>query len=102
MSQASIQQKDANTALVSGVIDVNNAMQLKAQGEALIKKLENSITIDLSGIEQSGSVGVSVMLAWMRMASAEGKDIQFQDMPAKMFDVARVSGLDEVFPLKHS
>lgn len=99
MNQASIQQQDSNTALVSGVIDVKNAMKLKVQGEALVKKLESTIVIDLSGIEQSGSVGVSVMLAWMRTAAEAGKQIQFRDMPSKMFDVARVSGLDEVFPL---
>lgn len=101
-SQATIEKTDDHTAKVSGVIDVNSAMQLKLDGEKLIKSLQNTICIDLSGIEQSGSVGVSVMLAWMRAAAAEGKEIQFLDMPPKMFDVARVSGLDEVFPLANS
>lgn len=102
MAQVSIEQQDANTALVSGVIDVKNAMKLKAKGEALMKKLDSTVVIDLSGVEHSGSVGVSVMLAWMRTAAAAGKQIEFRDMPTKMFDVARVSGLDEVFPLVSS
>ncbi|PIE41505.1 MAG: anti-anti-sigma factor [Gammaproteobacteria bacterium] len=102
MTQAGIQQQDSHTALVSGVIDVTTATGLKSEGEALLKKLENTVVIDLSGIEHSDSVGVSVLLVWMRAAARLDKNIQFRDMPPKMFDVARVSGLDAVFPLIYS
>lgn len=101
MSHAQIKQVDERTAAVTGVIEVDNAMSLKAQGEALIKTLGSAIQIDLEGVEHSGSVGVSILLAWMREAKAQGKDIVFKNMPAKMFDIARVSGLDEVFPLSN-
>ena len=102
MSQANIEKRtnqDATIAAVTGVIDVTNAVALKQAGESLLSSMDGPLVIDLSGIEHSGSVGVSVLLAWMRLASAQGKEIQFLDMPDKMFDVARVSGLDEVFPL---
>ncbi|MCG8670685.1 MAG: STAS domain-containing protein [Pseudomonadales bacterium] len=102
MSQANIEKRpnqDTSVAAVSGVIDVTNAVALKRAGESILSEMDSPLVIDLSGIEHSGSVGVSVLLAWMRLASAQGKEIQFLDMPDKMFDVARVSGLDEVFPL---
>ncbi|MDX1693643.1 MAG: STAS domain-containing protein, partial [Ketobacteraceae bacterium] len=68
-------------------------------GEKLLESLQSGITVDLEEVEQSSSVGVSVMLCWLRSARAADKDIRFRAMPAKMFDVARVSGLDDVLPL---
>ena len=99
MNSAEIIQVDAHTVKVSGVIHVSNAMKLKAQGEAFIKAAQNSMVADLAGIEHSGSVGISILLAWMREAQAQDKEIVFKNIPGKMFDIARVSGLDEVLPL---
>ncbi|MCG8314413.1 MAG: STAS domain-containing protein [Pseudomonadales bacterium] len=100
MSSASILEVSSQQVVLSGTIDVQNAMALKAQGEALIAKLGSQIEFDLSGVSHSGSVGVSLLLAWMRAAAAADKEIVFLNIPSKMFDIARVSGLDDVLPLR--
>ena len=100
MSTATIVEVNSDRVALSGAIDVDNAMDLKAQGEALIRNSGASIEFDLSGVLHSGSVGVTVLLAWMRAASAADKQIVFLNMPGKMFDIARVSGLDDVLPLR--
>ena len=99
MAEFRIQKVDDHTLSLSGVVDVNNAMALKAEGEKLLKAMGESFVIDMSDVQQSSSVGVSVILCWVRAAREAQKEIQFRNMPAKMFDVARVSGLDEVLPL---
>lgn len=102
MSSVQVTKTDAHTLTVAGVIDVTNAMVLKQEGEALLPSLSDNAVVDLGGVEQSGSVGVSVLLCWMRAAQSLNKSIVFKHMPGKMFDVARVSGLDEVLPLKEN
>lgn len=103
MARFEISKTDDQTLSVSGVVDVDNAMALRTKGEELLKSLQgDDIVIDLKGVEQSSSVGVSVMLCWLRAARAADKNLVFRAMPAKMFDVARVSGLDDVLPLKEN
>lgn len=94
-----IEKQDAEHLKVSGTIDVDNAVDLKAEGEALLKSCGDMVHVDLSGVKQSSSVGVSLLLCWARAAKLLGKDIQYHHMPGKMFDVARVSGLDDVLPI---
>lgn len=99
MAEFRIRKVDDQTLAVSGVVDVNNAMALKVEGEAMLKSMGERFVIDMADVEQSSSVGVSLMLCWMRAAREAQKELTFRNMPSKMFDVARVSGLDEVLPL---
>ncbi len=102
MARFEISKTDDQTMTLSGVVDVDNAMALKSEGEELLRSLKGDIVIDLKGVEHSSSVGVSVLLCWLRAAKAAGNNLVFRAMPAKMFDVARVSGLDDVLPLKEN
>ena len=99
---ATLETESPERVSVVGVIDVQNAMDLKVRGEALIAKANDSIAFDLSGIEHSGSVGVSLLLVWMRAAAASDKQLVYLNIPSKMFDIARVSGLDDVLPLRRT
>ena len=101
MVVAKVDQASAGVISVSGTIDVTNAVAVRVSGERLLAaSQEASIEVDLASLEQSGSVAISVMLCWMRLAKSNGKTLEFTNMPNKMFDVARVSGLDEVIPLR--
>jgi phospholipid transport system transporter-binding protein len=54
------------------------------------------VTVDLQGATDVGSVGVSVVLSWMRKAEQLGKQLKVVNMPDKMRDVSRVSGLEQL------
>jgi phospholipid transport system transporter-binding protein len=82
--------------VVQGDILVQEAVALRAEGEALLASLTSPVTVDLAGVGNVGSVGVSVLLCWMRKAEALGKRLVVVNMPDKMRDVSRVSGLDEL------
>ena len=47
-------------------------------------------------------VAVSVLLCWLRMARAKCQEMVIVNMPRKMFDVVRMSGLDDVLPMGSS
>lgn len=87
---------DDGCMAVEGDMQVANAVSLRAQGEALLASLNSPVTVDLQGATDVGSVGVSVVLSWMRKAEQLGKQLKVVNMPDKMRDVSRVSGLEQL------
>lgn len=87
---------DASRMAVQGDMLVPDAITLRAEGEALIASLASPVIVDLAEAGNVGSVGVSVLLCWLRKADALGKRLVVVNMPDKMRDVSRVSGLDEL------
>lgn len=85
---------DGARMAVEGDMLVPDALALRAQGEALLAELSSPVTVDLAGVGSVGSVGVSVLMCWMRRAEALGKRVVVVNMPDKMRDVSRVSSLD--------
>lgn len=83
---------------LTGEVTTDNAVSLRQEGERALKDAADSLDVDLAGITRSTSAAISVLLCWMREAERLGKNIRFANMPDKMFDVARVSGLDAVIP----
>lgn len=88
----------ASSWTLAGEVTTDNALVLRHEGERALKDASASLVVDLAGISRSTSAAISVLLCWMRAADRLGKKIQFANMPDKMFDVARVSGLDAVLP----
>ena len=89
---------DDNRIAVEGDMLFADALALRSQGESLLAGLGSPAVVDLTAVENVGSVGVSVLMCWMREAEKLGKQLKFVNMPDKMYDVSRVSGLDEVIP----
>lgn len=87
---------DDSRFAVEGDMLVDDAVTLRAEGEALLAVLTSPVTVDLAQAGNVGSVGVSVLMCWMRKAAALGKQLNVVNMPDKMYDVSRVSSLDEI------
>lgn len=96
---AALKSLSASSWVLDGEVTTINAFTIRVEGEKLLKAAAGQLTIDLAGITRSTSAAISVLLCWMREAEKSGKKLQFANMPDKMFDVARVSGLDAVLPL---
>lgn len=95
---ASLQKVSDAAWALSGEITPGNAVEVRSAGERLLKDSAVQIQVDLAGITRSTSAAISVLLCWMREAEHQKKKLVFAHMPDKMFDVARVSGLDSVLP----
>ncbi|MEB0038913.1 MULTISPECIES: STAS domain-containing protein [unclassified Pseudomonas] len=83
---------------LSGVLDYRSGPALRKQGQALIKASNApALILDCSEVEKSSSVGLSLLLAFMRDAKAAGKVVSVRSLPEDMRDIAQVSGLTELF-----
>ncbi len=95
---ATLKSLSASAWSLSGEVTTLNAVALRQEGERLLSAAETQVVVDLAGISRSTSAAISVLLCWMREGERLNKKLQFANMPDKMFDVARVSGLDAVLP----
>ena len=103
MSQASISIDDLGVMQLSGVLDHSNGAQLREQGQALIRN-SNAGTLELNcaGVEKSSSVGLALLLAFMRDGQGAGKTVVLAQLPEDMRKIAQVCGLTEILGLEPS
>ena len=99
MSQASISELSPGLITLAGVLDYSSAPALREQGARLIKGASAATcVIDCAGVVKSSSVGVSLLLAFMRDTTAAGKAFSIKGLPNDMREIANVCGLLEILP----
>ena len=97
MSESVVRMNETGELLLSGVLDYRTGPGLREQGQALIKSSKAAaLVIDCSAVEKSSSVGLSLLLCFMRDAQAAGKALSIRGMPEDMREIAQVSELTEL------
>ena len=97
MSESAVRMSEAGELLLSGVLDYRTGPGLRKQGQALIKSSKAAaLVVDCSAVEKSSSVGLSLLLCFMRDAQAAGKALSIRGMPEDMREIAQVSELTEL------
>lgn len=56
----------------------------------------SALTVNCAAVEKSSSVGLSLLLAFMRDAQAAGKTLVPSQLPLDMREIAQVCGLTEL------
>ena len=82
---------------VSGGLNHETANAAVAAGLSAIT--EGQVQFDLSDLAQIDSSAVVVMLAWQRQASHQGKQVEFQAVPAGLISLINLYGLKEQFSI---
>ena len=97
MNEAAVRMSDVDELLLSGVLDYRTGPDLRKEGQALIKSSKaSSLVIDCSAVKKSSSVGLSLLLCFMRDAQVAGKAVSIRAMPEDMREIAQVSELTEL------
>ncbi|VXB23890.1 MULTISPECIES: STAS domain-containing protein [unclassified Pseudomonas] len=101
MSQASIGERAAGQLQLTGVLDYSTGPLLREQGARLIAASSATrLALDCSMVEKSSSVGLALLLAFMRDARKAGRELTISALPDDMREIAKVSGLLELLPLQ--
>ena len=100
MSEARIERVAEGELRLIGVLDYQTGPALREAGRALIAASRTPLTRDCSAVERSSSVGLSLLLAFMRDAKAAGVDLRISALPEEMEKIAKVSGLLDILPLE--
>ncbi|WP_455883557.1 STAS domain-containing protein [Pseudomonas putida] len=97
MTESAVRLGEAGELLISGVLDYRTGPDLRTQGQVLIKtSTAPSLVLDCSAVTKSSSVGLSLLLCFMRDAQAARKPVSIRALPEDMREIAEVSGLTEL------
>ncbi|MDY7220418.1 STAS domain-containing protein [Denitrificimonas sp. JX-1] len=101
MSQATISMDDQGVIQISGILDHNNGGPLREQGQRLIQNSRASkVQINCAGVTKSSSVGLALLLAFMRDCQSEGKAVELIQLPEDMRKIAQVCGLSDILGIE--
>ena len=97
MTESAVRLGDAGELFLSGVLDYRTGPDLRKQGQALINSSNApALVLDCSAVTKSSSVGLSLLLCFMRDAQAVKKPVSIRALPEDMRDIAQVSGITEL------
>ncbi len=97
MSEAGVSMTEPGVLRLAGVLDYRSGPALRKGGKALIAACrESRLVFDCSSVARSSSVGLSLLLGFIRDAQAAGKGWELRGMPDDMREIAGVYDLDEV------
>lgn len=98
MSDSAVRLGESGELVLSGVLDYRSGPELRKQGQALINaSTEPALVLDCSSVEKSSSVGLSLLLCFIRDGLAVGKSVSIRALPEDMREIAQVCGLTELF-----
>jgi phospholipid transport system transporter-binding protein len=96
---ARIEAQEGGVLAVSGVLEFATVTALAGQAEGLLPA-SGPLYIDLGGVEHTDSAGLALLVHWLRRAHHEGRLLEFRNVPVQLLEMARVSRLDNLLPLR--
>ncbi len=52
--------------------------------------------VDCSGISESDSAGLTVLLDWLALAKRDGRSLRYVNLPEGLLAIAKISDVDEL------
>jgi len=83
---------------VTGDVDAESVIALRAQGEALIRAASGPLTVDLSELGTAHSVVLSMLLCWQRVAQQLHRPMTFRGANERLVSLAALSNLQNQIP----
>ena len=83
---------------VVGVVNIDNIVRLRQAGTILIEQIEKPV-INLEYMITGDSTVLALLTAWTRDAKKLGKPLHFSKLPPPLFEIAKLSNLDQVLKI---
>jgi len=80
---------------LSGRMSFDTAGQILAESEEMFEE-HTLIEVDLSGVTDTDSAGLALMLEWITWANHTVREIRFHDTPAKIDAIAKTTEVDHL------
>ena len=92
---AELQTPEGDRSRVVGVLHFTTVTALLHAGAAAIANGRASV-IDLSGVIDSDSSGLALLIEWLSIARAERRPLRYEKIPAQLLQLARLSDVEEL------
>ncbi len=82
---------------LEGTVEHFEAVQCKnVLGECIQSMSAKNLELDISGLASVSSIALSFLLYGMRAATKSGCKLKYINMPPALFNMARVSGIENI------
>lgn len=92
---AQVTRGEQGVVALAGQLNFDNAMQLRQQLLQSLADTQGNVTLDLSAVEHSNSVGLALILLVARTVSARGDQLRVISVPEGLQSIARVCELED-------
>jgi phospholipid transport system transporter-binding protein len=99
LSEARLEALGAGRFRVVGDLDYETVDRLLQADDRLFLDAPPRVEVDLSAVRHTTSVGLALMLEWLRQARAKNIDIRFSHVPGQILGIARLSQLETILQL---
>jgi len=83
---------------LAGDLGFDAAADILQRGRAAFAG-ESAVRVDLAEVSDADSAGLAVILQWVGEARREGRDLRFDNLPKRLADLARISGVSDFVPV---
>jgi phospholipid transport system transporter-binding protein len=84
---------DGGRAHVHGALSFATVTALLADSSEAIAGGRAAL-IDLKGVTASDSAGLALLIEWLSIARAAGRDLRYESIPAQLLQLARLSDVE--------
>ena len=95
LGSGTIEVADGGPARVAGSLSFATVSMLLPVGADAIEHGRAAI-IDLAGVTASDSAGLALLIEWLSIAGASGQTLHFENIPAQLRQLARLSEVEEL------
>jgi phospholipid transport system transporter-binding protein len=92
---ADFEIRDGERAELNGVLHFTTVTALLKAGSDAIAG-GSAAVIDLSGVKDSDSSGLALLIEWLSIARAASKSLRYENIPAQLHQLARLSDVEEL------
>lgn len=92
---AAFEVLDGDRSRVSGSLHFTTVKVLLDQGSEAIGAGRAAV-IDLAGVVGSDSSGLALLIEWLSVAKNEGRALRYENIPAQLQQLARLSEVEEL------
>jgi phospholipid transport system transporter-binding protein len=92
---ADFEPQEGQRSRVNGVLHFSTVTALLRSGSEAIAN-GSAAVIDLSGVKDSDSSGLALLIEWLSIARAERKSLRYENIPAQLHQLARLSDVEEL------
>jgi phospholipid transport system transporter-binding protein len=87
--------QEGERARVNGMLHFTTVTALLRSGSDAIANGRAAV-IDLSGVKDSDSSGLALLVEWLSVARLERKTLRYENIPTQLHQLARLSDLEEL------
>lgn len=89
-------RREGERMVVEGALTLANVAALLDEGKAAIGAGARSV--DLAGVGELDSSALALLLAWLRDARRQGRELAFTNLPQGLTTIARLYGVADLLP----